>query len=113
VLVSTCQCLSVPVSVVLSVLYCQCCQLVSLITRPVGRLLYSRWTIIVCYTINTPLCVYYTVDILLCVYYTVNILLYIRYIVNIPLLCCIVDILLSVLLVLSVSQSVVSQSVSC
>jgi hypothetical protein len=35
--------------------------------------------------------------------------------VDIPLLCvcCIVDILLSVLLVLSVSQSVVSQSVSC
>ena len=58
-----------------------------------------------------------TVDILLfCVCYTVDIpLLYVCCTVDIPLLCvcCIVDILLSVLLVLSVSQSVVSQSVSC
>jgi hypothetical protein len=106
--VSACQCLSVPVSVVLSVLCCQCCQSVSLVARPVGRLLHSRWTVVVCCTVNTPLCVCCTVNIPLCVCCTVDIPLYIRCMVDIPLLCCTVDILLSVLLVLSVSQSVVS-----
>jgi hypothetical protein len=86
--------------------------------EPVVNLLYSWYTVVMCvlygwYTVI----VCCTVDILLfCVCYTVDIpLLYVCCTVDIPLLCvcCIVDILLSVLLVLSVSQSVVSQSVSC